>query len=207
MSGSPFTSSSKPYSGRTRSAGSSTLVHTNPWRHWEGSGRPPPYDIAATSVPDLGPYHSGNPRVLEQHARWIAESGAGAINVSWWGRDDYEDRLVPLLMDVMRDHGLKVTFHLEPYGDNRIDSFASDICYLVTDTVTSVTGTASCCSGMPTARKARSSKGSRPSCRSSRSRVCAVRGETPRVDLETNAPHKAHARVSGIGQFCAVPVW
>jgi hypothetical protein len=106
---------------------------TNPWRHWEGSGRTPPYDIAATAVPDLGPYDSGNPRVLEQHARWIAESGAGAINVSWWGRGDYEDRLVPLVMDVMRDHGLKVTFHLEPYNDNRIDSYASDIQYLVTE--------------------------------------------------------------------------
>ena len=106
---------------------------TNPWRHWEGSGRTPPYDIAATAVPDLGPYDSGNPRVLEQHARWITESGAGAINVSWWGRDSYEDRLVPLLMDVMRDHDLKVTFHLEPYGDNRVDSYASDIQYLVTE--------------------------------------------------------------------------
>jgi glycosyl hydrolase family 99 len=106
---------------------------TNPWRHWEGSGRTPPYDIAATAVPDLGPYDSGNPRVIEQHARWIVESGAGAINVSWWGRGSYEDRLVPLVMDVMRDHGLKVTFHLEPYGDNRVDSYASDIQYLVTE--------------------------------------------------------------------------
>ncbi len=106
---------------------------TNPWRHWEGSGRTPPYDIAATAVPELGPYDSGNPRVLEQHARWIIESGAGAVNVSWWGRGSYEDRLVPLVMDVMRDHGLKVTFHLEPYSDNRVDSYASDIQYLVTE--------------------------------------------------------------------------
>jgi len=106
---------------------------TNPWRHWESSGRTPPYDIAATSFPELGPYDSGNPRVIEQHARWMAESGAGAINVSWWGRGSYEDRLVPLLMDVMRDHGLKVTFHLEPYDNNRIDSYASDIQYLITE--------------------------------------------------------------------------
>ena len=106
---------------------------TNPWFHWNGSGRTPPYDIAATSVPELGPYDSGNPRVLEQHARWIRESGAGAINVSWWGRGGFEDRMVPLLMDVMRDHDLKVTFHLEPYDDNRIDSYASDIQYLITE--------------------------------------------------------------------------
>ncbi len=106
---------------------------TNPWRHWEASGRTPPYDIASTAVPELGPYDSGNTRVLEQHARWIAESGAGAIDVSWWGRGGYEDRLVPLLMDVMRDHGLKVTFHLEAYDDNRTDAYASDIQYLVTE--------------------------------------------------------------------------
>jgi hypothetical protein len=106
---------------------------TNPWRHWEGAGRTPPYDIAATSVPELGPYDSGNTRVLEQHARWIAESGAGAINVSWWGRGGYEDQQVPLLMDVMRDHGLKVTFHLEAYDDNRVESYVSDIQYLITE--------------------------------------------------------------------------
>ena len=106
---------------------------TDPWRHWDGSGRTPPYDISATAVPELGPYDSLSARVIEQHARWIAESGVGAINVSWWGRGEYEDRIVPLLMDVMRDHGLKVTFHLEPYDGARAESYASDIQYLITE--------------------------------------------------------------------------
>ena len=47
------------------------------------------------------------------------ESGAGAIDVSWWGRGGYEEQSVPRLMDVMRDYGLKVTFHLEPYNSAR----------------------------------------------------------------------------------------
>jgi Glycosyl hydrolase family 99 len=106
---------------------------TNPWRHWDEAYRIPPYDIAATSVPELGPYDSRDPRVLEQHARWIVESGAGAIDVSWWGRGSYEDRTVRLLMDVMRDHGVKVTFHLEPYNSARTDSYGSDILYLLTE--------------------------------------------------------------------------
>ena len=76
--------------------------------------RVPPYDIAATAVPALGAYDSRDTHVLEQHARWIVESGAGAIDVSWWGRGGYEEQSVPRLMDVMRDYGLKVTFHLEP---------------------------------------------------------------------------------------------
>jgi Glycosyl hydrolase family 99 len=106
---------------------------TNPWRHWNEAGRTPPYDIAATSVPALGPYDSRDPQVVEQHARWIVESGIGAIDVSWWGRGSYEDRAVPLLMDVMHDHGLKVTFHLEPYSSARTDLYASDIQYLLTE--------------------------------------------------------------------------
>jgi hypothetical protein len=106
---------------------------TTPWRHWDEASRTPPYDIAATSVPELGPYDSRDRRVLEQHARWIVESGVGAIDVSWWGRGSYEDRAVPLLMDVMRDHGLKVTFHLEPYSSARTDLYASDIQYLLTE--------------------------------------------------------------------------
>ena len=71
--------------------------------------------------------------MLEQHARWIVESGAGAIDVSWWGRGGFEDQLVPRLMDVMRDYGLKVTFHLEPYNNARTDRYASDILYLLTE--------------------------------------------------------------------------
>ena len=66
-----------------------------------------------------GRLRSRDTHVLEQHARWIVESGAGAIDVSWWGRGGYEDQSVPLLMDVMRDYGLKVTFHLEPVQTTR----------------------------------------------------------------------------------------
>ena len=103
----------------------------DPWRHWDQWDRTPPADIAATMLPELGPYNSLDPTVIERHARWIATTGAGAINVSWWGQGSYEDRAVPLLMDVMRDHGLKVSFHLEPYATSRVRSYADDILYLV----------------------------------------------------------------------------
>ena len=104
---------------------------TNPWRHWNQWNRTPPHDLAVTSVPALGPYDSRDARVVEQHARWIVESGAGAVNISWWGRGSWEDLAVPLVMDVMRDHGLKVTFHLEPYNDSRTENYAGDIQYLL----------------------------------------------------------------------------
>jgi Glycosyl hydrolase family 99 len=103
----------------------------DPWRHWDQWDRRPPIDIAATSMPLLGPYDSRSRATLERHARWIAESGVGAINLSWWGPDSFEDRAVPLIMDVMHDHDIHVTFHLEPYRDNRVEFYATDILYLL----------------------------------------------------------------------------
>ena len=82
-------------------------------------------------MPKLGAYDSRDPAVLEQHARWIAESGAGGINISWWGPGSFEDRAVHRIMDVMRDHDLRVTFHLEPYRTHRVASYVDDVLYLL----------------------------------------------------------------------------
>jgi hypothetical protein len=104
---------------------------TNPWQHWSDKGYNPPNHIAATMVPALGPYDSGNMAVVEQHARWIADAGVGAIAISWWGQGSYEDRLTHMVMDVMRAHDIHVTFHLEPYADNRAMFYAADVNYLL----------------------------------------------------------------------------
>ena len=104
---------------------------TDPWFHWNDAEHTPPLDITASSMPRLGPYDTYDVRVLEQHARWIADAGIGAINVSWWGRGDYTDLAVPRLMDVMRDHDIKVTFHLEPYREDRSRRYADDLLFLL----------------------------------------------------------------------------
>ena len=103
----------------------------DPWRHWDAEDRTPPHDVAAPYMPRLGAYDSRSRAVLEQHARWIADSGADSVNLSWWGPDSYEDRAAHGVMDVMRDHDLKVTFHLEPYADDRGRRFAGDVLYLL----------------------------------------------------------------------------
>lgn len=103
----------------------------DPWWHWNQWDRDPPDDIAASAVPRLGPYDSRSRAVLEQQARWIADSGAGAVNVSWWGPGSPEDQALPLLMDVMRDHDLKVSFHLEPYAADHGARWQEDVLYLL----------------------------------------------------------------------------
>jgi hypothetical protein len=102
-----------------------------PFRHWDQDGHRPPGDLASNYVPLLGAYDSASTSVMEQHARWMKNAGAGAINVSWWGKDRDTDRLVPTLMDVMAAHDLRVTFHLEPYRDRHAAAYATDIEYLI----------------------------------------------------------------------------
>jgi hypothetical protein len=104
---------------------------TDPWVHWGENLRVPPGDIAASAMPSLGPYDSGDPRVIEEHARSIAEAGVGAINLSWWGRDSAIDRRVHRIMDVMHAHDVRVTFHLEPYTEDRASSYRRDVLYLL----------------------------------------------------------------------------
>jgi hypothetical protein len=103
----------------------------DPWFHWDGAGRRPPAQIAASALPLLGAYDSRSARVIEQHARWIVESGVGAINLSWWGRGSYEDQSTHVIMDVMRAFDIKVAFHLEPYSRERGARFADDVMYIL----------------------------------------------------------------------------
>jgi hypothetical protein len=106
---------------------------TDPWYHWDEAGRLPPADIAATSYPLLGPYDSRDLKVIERHARWIAEAGVGAVNLSWWGRDSFTDRAAHAVLDVMRHHDIQVTFHIEPYRRDRGAHLAEDLVYLVSE--------------------------------------------------------------------------
>ncbi len=103
----------------------------DPFRHWTQWDRVPPVDLAANTMPLLGAYDSRSRAVVERHARWIAESGVGVINMSWWGQGSFSDRAVGLVMDVMADHDIHVTFHLEPYSQDRVSRFPDDVLYLL----------------------------------------------------------------------------
>jgi hypothetical protein len=99
--------------------------------HWDFWDRRPPLDVSSWYVPRLGAYDVRAKAVLEQHARWIADAGVGAIALSWWGRGSLEDANVPYVMDVMKDHDVKVTFHLEPYTNSHGARFANDILHIL----------------------------------------------------------------------------
>ncbi|MFI1393584.1 ThuA domain-containing protein [Streptomyces sp. NPDC020681] len=101
------------------------------WRHWQQGGHTPPEDIGADLYPALGPYDSGDvAAAVDQHMKWVARSGAGVIVYSWWGRGGYEDGLAGRVLDAAQRHGIKVAWHIEPYGGRTAQSTVDDIGYL-----------------------------------------------------------------------------
>ncbi len=62
---------------------------------------------------------------------WIADSGVGAIDVSWWGPDSNVNEVIPTLMDVMAAHDIHVTFYVEPYTEHHAENYARDLLYLI----------------------------------------------------------------------------
>ena len=104
---------------------------TDPWEHWPEGGHHPPADFGSNYLPALGLYDSRSTAVMERHAKWIAESGAGAIDVSWWGPDSNVNEVIPTLMDVMAAHDIHVTFYVEPYTERHAENYARDLLYLI----------------------------------------------------------------------------
>ena len=101
------------------------------YRHWQQGGHTPPDDIGANFYPVLGPYDSGDfSGAVEQHMRWIEQSGAGVLVYSWWGQGSYEDGLAAAVLEAAARHGIEVAWHLEPYGGRTAASTVSDIDYL-----------------------------------------------------------------------------
>ena len=100
------------------------------WIHWEQAGYQPPQGIGSDYYPLLGPYSSLDPQVVAQHFAWLREAGVGVIVSSWWGRGTYEDKALPLLLDIADDYAIKVAFHIEPYSGRSAERLVADIAYL-----------------------------------------------------------------------------
>ncbi|XP_006004938.1 glycoprotein endo-alpha-1,2-mannosidase [Latimeria chalumnae] len=97
----------------------------------------PPEDIAASFYPELGPYSSRDPKVIDAHMAQIRSACIGVVAISWYppGMADENgeptDDIVPLVLDAAHKYHLKVAFHIEPYKDRDDRSMYSNVKYIV----------------------------------------------------------------------------
>ena len=115
------------------------LPHWNPdvaKRYNQGSHSPPD-DIGSNFYPELGPYSSSDPNIVEEHMKQIRSAGVGVIVLSWYppGKADSEgipsDAIVPTLLDAAAKYKLKVTLHIEPYKGRDDQSVHDDVKYII----------------------------------------------------------------------------
>ncbi len=104
---------------------------TKNYGHWDGGGSfKAPDDIESNYYPYLNPYSSNNPTVLETQMKWAKKAGIDVLILSWWGKGDYTDQNVPLILRTANATGLKICFMIEPYPSRTIQSVVSDIKYI-----------------------------------------------------------------------------
>lgn len=87
------------------------------WRDtsWNNAGRfPGDDDIGANFYPALGAYSSNNPAVISKHMQQIKEAGIGVLAISWWSKNTFTDKSVAVYLDMAKQYGLKICFHIEP---------------------------------------------------------------------------------------------
>ncbi|KAG8444755.1 hypothetical protein GDO86_009795 [Hymenochirus boettgeri] len=114
-------------------------------KHWDAKiannfpeGRhSPPDDIAANFYPELGPYSSRDPSIIDEHMKQIGSASIGVVALSWYPPGMADDngepteKIVPTILEKAHKYGLKVTFHIEPYKNRDDVSLYKNIIYII----------------------------------------------------------------------------
>jgi len=85
-------------------------VRNGPARRFPGGD-----DIGANYYPELGCYSVNDPEIVTTHMQQLRRARIGVICVSWWGKDSFADRALPLLFRAAEEHGIRINFHIEPH--------------------------------------------------------------------------------------------
>jgi Glycosyl hydrolase family 99 len=83
------------------------------WRHWKNVDPVNQRIENATDFPKYGAYDSHDPTVVDQQAEAAHDAGITGFIASWWGRDGFEDRGMPLLLAAAGKHKLLVSAYYE----------------------------------------------------------------------------------------------
>lgn len=88
-------------------------------------------NISSNFYPELGNYSSNDPKIVAKHMKMMADARTGVVVLTWWRTSDSGLKAIPIILDEAQKAGLKVCFHLEPYGGRNAQSVRDDIASLL----------------------------------------------------------------------------
>lgn len=89
-------------------------------------------DIAANFYPQLGTYSSRDPQIVRQHMEMFVKSRVGVVSLSWWNESgSAEPEKISTLLNIANEYGLKVCFHIEPFGGRNASTMKTAITHLI----------------------------------------------------------------------------
>lgn len=103
--------------------------------HWRYYGR---VDLEKKKIasqafyPLLGPYDSHDTLAIKKHMEWAREADIDGFIVSWWGKNDFTDTSLALMLDMAKNYGVYVTAYYERLSlPHNPDSAFSDLRWLL----------------------------------------------------------------------------
>jgi hypothetical protein len=108
------------------------------WRQWnhqiatpEGGRHVPPEDIGASFYPAGGLYSANDPKAVDLQMVQMKKAGIDVASVTWWGIGYYSDKALDVLFAAAEKHGIKVCFHIEPFGGRNATTTRAALVYLL----------------------------------------------------------------------------
>src|SRR5262245_47059853 len=83
------------------------------WRHWNPNL--PRYGVAHKPV--AGYYDSKDTTILRRHLQQMKAAGIDTVVASWWGPEQFEDQVLPVLLSLAQAEGLSVSALIETGGN------------------------------------------------------------------------------------------
>jgi hypothetical protein len=83
------------------------------WSHWRDVDENNKTIASTTDYPQLGPYDSHDPKIVDQQFRWAKSAGITGFIVSWWAPGDFHDQGMPLILATAKKYGLKIALDYE----------------------------------------------------------------------------------------------
>jgi glycoprotein endo-alpha-1,2-mannosidase len=105
------------------------------WRHWKSVDVAKEHIENSADFPVYGPYDSHDPATVDRQIAMAHAAGITGFIVSWWQRDNFEDRGMPLLLAAAARHGFSVSAYFERIAGedvaSRKSSAIADLDYLL----------------------------------------------------------------------------